>query len=89
MGKTFLVEIPVVMKLAVYVEDVNTREEAIEAVRKADVTIEPVIDGDKFEVGDYEWDLHKQVVQGNVYYGCINEQSAELVEDEEDEEEEE
>ncbi|ALA13135.1 hypothetical protein TSARBOMBA_19 [Bacillus phage TsarBomba] len=71
MGKVYTVAVPVVAKVLVEVSGVNSEQEAIEKALAVDMTLNPSCSDTTVDLE--EWDTHKQVVQGNVYYGCINE----------------
>ncbi|MGG0308388.1 hypothetical protein ABEY43_06760 [Priestia megaterium] len=70
--KKYYVEVPVVMKMMIGVEAKN-EQEAIEKVFSENVTIDVKDENDKFEFIDYEWEMHKKVVEGNFYHGNISE----------------
>jgi hypothetical protein len=69
--RKYYVEVPVVMKLMVGVV-ADSKEEAIEKIFNADVAIDVTDENDTFDYIEYEWDMYEKVVQGNVYYGGIN-----------------
>ncbi|WPF70266.1 hypothetical protein Z3_245 [Bacillus phage Z3] len=83
MGKTYFVAVPVVGKVIVEVEGATSEQDAIEKAIRADVKLEPTCEDTTVWMD--EWDMHKQVVQGNVYYGAINEARVDSVEDDDDE----
>jgi hypothetical protein len=70
--KTYYIEAPVVLKLMVGVE-AESKEEAKVKLLNARIGIDVKDDGDTLDWVHYEWELLEQVVQGNVYYGGINE----------------
>lgn len=70
--KDFYVEVPVVVKLMIGVKADNA-EEAKAKVFGSEISIDINDDKKEFEYLDYEWDIYEKVVQGNVYYGGINE----------------
>jgi hypothetical protein len=72
MEKDFYVEIPVVLKLMVGVT-AKTEEEAIEKVFDSRIAIDVVDDGETLNWVEHEWEMHDKIVQGNVFYGGINE----------------
>jgi hypothetical protein len=68
--KTWSVTLPVTGVVYVDVEGAETADEAIEMAINGHGVIPDTPD---------EWDVHRQVVQGNVFYGAINRAIAELV----------
>lgn len=83
MGKVYTVAVPVVAKLLVEVTDVDSEQEAIEKALAVDMMLVPKSEDTTVDID--EWDTHKHVVQGNVYYGAINEPRIEAVDEEEEE----
>jgi len=73
---SYYVEIPIVLKLMVSIE-AESREDAREKVLNSDINIDINDEKKEFESIDYEWDIYERIVQGNVYYGIINEMSIE------------
>lgn len=69
--KTYLVEIPVVLRLMVEVQAEN-KEEAKEKVFNSNIRIKVIDENNEFKYVDYEWEMYEKVVQGNVYYGGID-----------------
>lgn len=75
--KDYYVEVPVVLKLMVGVKAENEKD-AIEKVFNEDIMIKAEEgDNSTLEWLEYEWEMYSKVVQGNVYYGGINEAYAE------------
>lgn len=69
--KKYHVEVPVVMKLMVGVEAEN-EDEAVNKVFNGEITFNPTFDENEFDFVDYEWDMYQKIVEGNVFYGMIN-----------------
>lgn len=73
MSKKFNVEVPITIRLTVGVE-AESEEKAIEKVFGEDgINLDLTDEKNTFEYVDFEWEMHKRVVQGNVFYGCLNE----------------
>lgn len=70
--KNYYIEVPVVMKLMVGVK-AECEEKAKEKVLGGEIEIDVKVDEEQFHFIDWEWDMHEQVVQGNVFHGVINE----------------
>jgi hypothetical protein len=78
----YLVEMPVVMRLVVEIEADNEQDAIEKTFDEEGITIKVEVDEESTtEILDYEWEMHEKVVQGNVYYGGINEPYAEKMED--------
>jgi hypothetical protein len=68
---TYIVHIPVTMDLVVKVE-ASSEEEAKQMAFDADINFELIgEDKDKADISEVEY--HEQIVNGNVFYGVINE----------------
>lgn len=79
--KTYSVRVPFSGYVFVDVKANNEKDvvdKALEAPLTMDLKQE---DGD---FADYEWELHRQIVKGNVFYGNLNEAVAELIDDEDE-----
>jgi hypothetical protein len=73
MSKKFNVEVPITIRLMVGIE-AESEEKAIEKILNEDTIHLNITDENKrLEYIDFEWEMHKQVVQGNVFHGCLNE----------------
>ena len=76
--KEYYVEVPVVLKLKVGIQAENEKDAIEKVLNSEDIVIEAKeVENSKFSWVDYEWEMHEQVVRGNVYYGGINEAYAE------------
>lgn len=73
MSDEYYVEIPVVLKLMVGVKGPKNVQEAIDKVKNSGITIDVNDDQKVLESIDCEWEMHDKVVDGNTYYGSINE----------------
>lgn len=51
--------------------EAKSEKEAMDAFHKGDLTIDDVI----------EWEMHETIVQGNVFYGMLNQAEVELVDE--------
>lgn len=71
MGKTYTVAVPIVAKLLVEIEDAANAQDAINRALAIDMELRPHSVDHTVTID--EWDMHKHVVQGNVFYGVINE----------------
>lgn len=69
--RTYHIDVPVVMRLSVGIK-ANSEEEAKEKLFNADIALDVTNGRSEFDYIDYEWEMHEKVVQGNVYYGSIN-----------------
>jgi hypothetical protein len=69
--KQYLVRLPITGVVEVYVE-AESEDDAIDNALETDITIDDIV----------EWDICRQIVQGNVFHGRMN--AAEVVNGEED-----
>ena len=76
----FSVEAPVLVRLSVIVEAAS-EEEAIEKLYDGEWELELTPENDAIEDVYYEWDIYEKIVQGNVFYGNINNINVEQVKD--------
>ncbi len=83
MSKQYYIEMPVTMILRVGV-NADSKEEALDKVRNANIALEPKFDAKELDFVENEWEMHDEIVRGNVFYGLINRVNIEE-EDEKDE----
>jgi len=83
MGKVYTVAVPIVAKLLVEIEDAANAQDAINKALAIDMELRP--NSVDHTVTIDEWDMHKHVVQGNVYYGNISEPFVAAIDEDEDE----
>ncbi|AOZ61938.1 hypothetical protein QCM8_17 [Bacillus phage QCM8] len=81
MGKTYTVAVPIVAKLLVEIENPVNEQDAIKQALAVDMELRPHSVDHTVTID--EWDMHKHVVQGNVYYGNINEPHVVAIDDDE------
>ncbi|MFQ3543548.1 hypothetical protein Q7A53_05635 [Halobacillus rhizosphaerae] len=77
--KTYYIEAPVVMKLMIGMRAESMEDAKEKILEGGKISLNPEYKEDaNIDFVDLEWEIHEQVVQGNVYYGNINELEIEL-----------
>ena len=87
MSKRFTIDVPVTVRVTVEVI-ADSEREAIDIIEEEGFEIKAEsheTPGTNTEVVDWEWEMHEQVTQGNVYYGVINRMTVVEEEDMDDE----
>ena len=75
--KTYYVEMPVTMVIKVFDVEADSKEDAIAKVKESNLYVDVIDEEEQFADIELEWEMHDQVVRGNVFYGLLNEASAE------------